>query len=452
MTFGTFIFFLFALLTIVMAGWFVLVSYREKEWRAVKHMVAIAGPIITLFFICALFPLPGNEKIAIVLVLLFLVFLLWILLPGKFDEASFQAPRGLVDERDVMFSRMDLKPETKHYEAYYRKHPANRLADDAIRKHPGLLQPGTKFFDAYQFAAANVTFQTVEALHHLVEGKPERDSEPVFPKGLNTFLPQWIKKMGAVSVGVTSTKPYHWYSHRGRGEAYGKPVTNEDTHAIAFTVEMDHEMMSFAPCGPAVMESARQYLNAGAIATQVALFLRQLGYSARAHIDGNYEVICPLVARDAGLGELGRMGLLMTPELGPRVRVAVVTTTAPLEAAAAVEDLALLSFCRICKKCADVCPSSAIPFDDRVVTDGALRWKINSERCFSFWSQVGTDCGRCMQVCPFSHPNTTLHNLVRWGIKRNIYFQKLALSLDDFFYGRKPVVRIPPRTFRFPEA
>ena len=45
---------------------------------------------------------------------------------------------------------------------------------------------------------------------------------------------------------------------------------------------------------------------------QLGYLIRSLAYPARTHIDGNYRVIAPLVARDAGLGEIGRMGLLMT--------------------------------------------------------------------------------------------------------------------------------------------
>ena len=74
-------------------------------------------------------------------------------------------------------------------------------------------------------------------------------------------------------------------------------------------------MVSAAPSASIVMESGQQYLGSGIIALQVAAFIRNLGFEARAHIDGNYEVVCPLVARDAGLGEIGRMGLLMTPKL-----------------------------------------------------------------------------------------------------------------------------------------
>ena len=117
--------------------------------------------------------------------------------------------------------------------------------------------------------------------------------------------------------------------------------------------------------------------------------------------DGNYRVIAPLVARDAGLGELGRMGLLMTPELGPRVRLGVVTTDLPLVADQAVRDPSVIDFCTNCKKCAEVCPSRAISFGDKEEVDGVLRWQIDSEACFTFWCKVGTDCARCMSVCPY---------------------------------------------------
>jgi hypothetical protein len=43
-----------------------------------------------------------------------------------------------------------------------------------------------------------------------------------------------------------------------------------------------------------------------------------------------------------------------------------------------------------------------------------------------------------MSVCPYSHPDTPLHNLVRYGIKHSSAFRKLAVKMDDFAYGRKP--------------
>jgi ferredoxin len=202
---------------------------------------------------------------------------------------------------------------------------------------------------------------------------------------------------------------------------------------------MDHRMMQSAPASPTLMESARQYLNAGSIAVQLAVAIRELGYRARAHIDANYQVVCPLVARDAGLGEIGRMGLLMTPQHGPRVRIGVVTTDMPLAESPERAEPSIEKFCRICKKCAKICPSQAIPHGDR-----GDRWKIDSEACFTFWCEAGTDCGRCVITCPYAHPDTPVHRFVRMTIRRSPLLRRLAAPIDDLVYGVKPGPRELP--------
>ncbi len=148
------------------------------------------------------------------------------------------------------------------------------------------------------------------------------------------------------------------------------------------------------------------------------------------------------MAKDADLGEIGRMGLLMTPRLGPRVRIAVVTTDMPLAPDPPAPAPTTLDFCLHCRKCADACPARAIPRDDPEEDHhGVLRWKIDAEACFTLWGRLGTDCARCMSVCPYSHPDNLLHGLVRWGIRNNRPFRRAALHLDDFVYGRRP----PPK-------
>jgi ferredoxin len=285
---------------------------------------------------------------------------------------------------------------------------------------------------------SNATFKTVTSFWAQVEEEPSGEKRSLDPRQVTRFVKKWSRSLGAVSVGVTELKDYHKYSIIGRTEPWGGPVTLDHRFAIAFTVEMNKVMVDRAPYGPTVMESAQQYLNSGAIALQVANFIRELGFEARAHLDGNYRVVCPLVARDAGLGEIGRMGILMTPELGPRVRIAVVTTDMPLMVDPPRRDETMIDFCARCKKCANVCPSKAISFDDRETIDGALRWRINQEKCFTYWCAVGTDCSRCMKVCPYSHPDNVLHNAVRWGVRRSALFRELAIVLDDFFYGKLP--------------
>jgi ferredoxin len=193
-----------------------------------------------------------------------------------------------------------------------------------------------------------------------------------------------------------------------------------------------------------VAESARQYVESAKIGIALAALIRGLGYPARAHIDGNYRVIAPLVARDAGLGEIGRIGILMTPRLGPRVRLGVVTTDLPLVADSPVDDRSVIDFCRNCRKCADSCPSGSIPEGEPEPIDGGQRWKIDPDSCFRYWNAIGTDCGRCMTVCPYSHPDNAAHNLVRWTTRRSGAARRGALWLDSLFYGRTRRRRVRP--------
>jgi len=204
-------------------------------------------------------------------------------------------------------------------------------------------------------------------------------------------------------------------------------------------------MMKSAPAAPTILESARQYLNVAIMAIQLAEFIRDLGYPARAHIDANYKLICPLVARDAGLGEIGRLGLLMTPEIGPRVRIAVVTTDMPLKPDKSNPDPTVIDYCRSCRKCAEICPVQAIPYGPEKLIDGVRRWQINSESCYTFWCIAGTDCGKCVIVCPYSHPDYWIHRLVRFGVKNSLVFRRIAMKLDDLFYGGRKEWDRPPR-------
>lgn len=430
------LYFLSALICIffVYAAW---VSLREKETRASRRFLSLAValplPLLAAAFLTEnpLFPWGIATALVVVAAIFFM--------PRPFPpDKEHVVPRGRIDERDTMFSRDILEPGTSGYDAYYRRHPERKKGDDAFRKNPGLLSPGATFYDPFIFPAAQANFELIEGCRDFVDGPVAGERQQWDSKALSRHLKDLALKYGAVSAGITPLEDYHLYSYRGRKHNYGEPVEWQHTHALALTVEMDHDYVRNAPYAYCVLESSRQYVRSGMLALWMARILRDMGYHARAHIDGEYEVVCPLVARDAGLGEIGRMGLLMTPELGPRVRIAVVTTSAPLVADERDEDPSVIDFCTTCKKCADVCPSRAIPFGDRRETGGVLRWQIDQQACFSYWTRTGTDCARCMSACPYSHPNTPLHNLVRHGIRHSPEFRKLAVRMDDFAYGRKP--------------
>ncbi len=418
---------------------FAVASWRERERRAAGVALALAFVTPLPYLIAGLWAFPGQPAVAGMLLVLTALGVLLLAAPTGRRPQEPEIPKKRVDERDIMFARWKLIPGRPEYADYYRRHPEREAQDNRFRRAPGLLAPGSKEYHPFLSLATEAGFAAIDQLQGTVDGPPATKQTPVEPAAITRFLKGLALHYGAADVGVTGLRDYHVYTHVGRGAgAYGAPVELNHRYAVAVTVEMSYDMLRHAPTAPEVLEVATGYLSAGVVAVQLATFIRALGYPARAHIDGNYRVICPLVARDAGLGEIGRMGILMTPRQGPRVRIAVVTTDLPLVPDRPHGDPSAIDFCRICRKCAKNCPSQSIPHGDRQMIDGASRWRINSDSCFLYWNVVGTDCGRCIAVCPYSHPDSPFHGAVRWAIRRSPAARWLALRMDDLFYGRKP--------------
>jgi len=424
---------------------FAIPSFRRQEIRA--GYFGLAGALCGATLLAAVFlPPPGRLILAGAVLALGIGAGLVLALPvGKVAFAP-QRPSRRVDERTIMFARHRLVPGTFQYDTYYREHPEHREIDDSIRALPGLLSPKAPMANPLAFAATDAAFFLAESLREAVDGLPAPEPHSLSPEAATRYVKQLARYWGARSCGVAEVQDYQVYSHIGRGTGvYGEPIELDHRYVLVFTFEMAEDMLCTAPRAQETMETAHQYSEAAQTAVQVAAWIRALGYPARAHIDGNYRLILPLAGRDAGLGEIGRMGLLMTPDLGPRVRLSAVSTNLPLVPDSPGDSPAVLDFCNICRKCAENCPSQAIPQGDRQAIDGALRWKIDAEKCFRYWNRVGTDCGRCMMVCPYSHASDPAHNVMRQLVARSGVARRIGLRLDDGMYSRKPKVRPGPR-------
>lgn len=428
---------------------FGLLSFREGARRA--GLISIVAGILSAlpFLISPAFPLRLQWLLAIGFLILLLLAVLIFTLPIGRLEAGRDDRRSRFDERDVVFARARLIPGSEPFKAYYDLRPQKKAADERMRTLPGLLSSTSRKHQPLFFAAAEAGFDVTEALREAVDGPHIGVHTKLSPGQFSVLVKDLALHLGAISVGIAKLNPYHVYSHVGRGTGgYGTPIALKHHHAIAFTVEMDHALMAHAPEAPVIFESAHRYADAAVIAITLANFCRRLGYPARAHIDGNYRVIAPLVARDAGLGEIGRMGILMTPGLGPRVRLGIVTTDLPLLPDRRMDGGPMLDFCTVCDKCAHNCPSQAIPQGDRREDEQGLRWKLDEDRCFQYWNVIGTDCGVCMAVCPFSHLDNWAHNLMRMAVQRSGAARRAAVWLDDVLYGEALPPLPKPQGFR----
>ncbi len=353
------------------------------------------------------------------------------------------------DERDHMFSRNMTQAHPELMDAYYKAHPERREGDEKLHARPELGEPGHVFYDAGYSPVFESAFKYLAQTRGAAEGEVAPEKTPLDKGKVSRIIKELGLYYGAVSVGITEMKPYHWYTCLGRQPGtWGKKFDKGHRYGIALVVPMRVDMMKAAPDVPAILESSRLYVEAAKVAHIIAEYIRGLGYDARSQTDGDYRVMCVPVAVDAGVGILSRMGILMDPVHGPCIRISVVTTDLELEVTPPGRDFVSMEFfCDICKKCADNCPTGSISDgDEETESRGFRHWGIKQETCYGFWKNVGTDCGFCIRVCPYTKPDTFVHKLVRFYISRNWINQRIALLMDDVFYGRKlPVPTVKTR-------
>jgi epoxyqueuosine reductase len=115
-----------------------------------------------------------------------------------------------------------------------------------------------------------------------------------------------------------------------------------------------------------------------------------------------------LAARLAGLGWIGPSCLLVTPEVGPRVRWVTVLTDASLEAGSPLADR-----CGDCQRCVEACPAQA--FTGRLFDPGEPREaRFDVHRCQEYRIHLRDEvsgvrvCGMCVYVCPYGQKEASL--------------------------------------------
>ncbi len=368
------------------------------------------------------------------------------------------------DEREHVFARnRSIRPESEQYRIFYEAHPEIEEMDAKRRDkggplgHPGVIdRPNEGPNVAATLASLSIPFHLSTPEKYQPQQHPELKGKKMelSPEEATLRIKGYALNLGADLVGIAEINPLWTYSHRGEifhgnWEDWGKKIEVHHKYAVVFAEEMGFKMIGPAPHTPTVIESMGDYAKGAYIATQVAAFIANLGYSATANHLRHYDAILPPLAMDAGLGEVGRLGYLITKAFGPRVRLGAVTTDLPLVPDKPV-DIGVQHFCSMCKKCAVCCPSNSIPMeDDHTEVNGTLRWKLNDQTCFEYWGKIGTDCCICMRVCPWSHARTFSHKLVVELVSRNAIARRLFTIMDDIFYGKKPKPKPPPAWAHF---
>jgi ferredoxin len=253
------------------------------------------------------------------------------------------------------------------------------------------------FLDAFSWERISETNSVME--------KPKikkiftRDTEK-----MSEEIKKTAKYYGAYQVGITKVND-NWIYLNDMDNTYIE-IPEECKYAIVMTIKMDGSAIKKSPNFYACTETGLAYSKMAFLISCMAEFIRYLGYKAIPM--GNDTALSIPLAIDAGLGELGRNGLLITPEYGPCVRICKIFTDLNLKIDKPIT-FGVTDFCKSCRKCVEACEAEAIQTEEEPSYNiacssnnrGIFRWAVNHDKCYNFWIENGGDCSNCIAVCPF---------------------------------------------------
>ena len=380
--------------------------------------------------------------------------------PREVDKPTYKILEKveLVDQRDNVHNRMDIwQPGSAKYEDYYNNlYPEYKAIDDETRaiaakssKRRQEENPAERllaqielagFYAAHAFGlpdAINTRFrvrQEATAHYDILDENGQIAPIKIDPEEMSLKIKALGMHLGAAKVRITKLNQDWVYSRTI--EPWGTVPDLNYKYMICMIVLQDPFLIGggFTRSGQS-LEVGYKYSFASMLSIIIANLIKRLGWPARACPTMNEPyLVCPTFI-DAGIGEDGRCGMVVTKEFGTNWRPASVATDLPLAVDKPV-DFGLQDFCDKCNTCADACPSGAIPKGGREKVRGVWKWQIDPLKCQRFWMSTGHNCSMCQKVCPWNHDNSLFHNSIREAAERFARLRKLIITLEKFFYKK----------------
>ncbi|MFW9929588.1 MAG: 4Fe-4S dicluster domain-containing protein, partial [Candidatus Thorarchaeota archaeon] len=174
-------------------------------------------------------------------------------------------------------------------------------------------------------------------------------------------------------------------------KVYGK-------NAIILGMEMKWDKIKTAPSALCEIEVFRVYKVLGDVTIKLTEYLKQQGYKSEAHHPFGGKLLYGPHVVAAGLGVMGRNGLIITPEFGPRQRWSIITTDAEIQNSLSRNFDELKEFCESCGLCVRKCKGNAV-YEKPIQKAKGIITHIDRSRCIN--SILNNNyCSYCLRICP----------------------------------------------------
>ena len=254
--------------------------------------------------------------------------------------------------------------------------------------------------------------------------------------------------LGADLVGIAPTHPAFLYAGKrylqeGEAEDSYEHLTPEELarrfpFVIVATTAWDYDTLQAHRHHIGDASYHVSQMRAAMILKGIEGYVRELGYTALRGVSNPQGA-----GLAAGIGELGRNGMMISDRFGARIHMPdPILTDLPLVADKPI-DIGVEDFCKICRKCAITCPTNSITFEDKVVHNGIEKYKINWLTCYKlrpFVVDYWGSCLTCVAVCPFTKRDTWWRRATGWTLKTTPIPARPPLvralrALDDRIWG-----------------
>lgn len=359
---------------------------------------------------------------------------------------------GLFDPRMRGWALAVYQPETEYFDRFFEIYPELMPLWEELapyRDSPAVkAERGNVSMLSYMLAGSGFGLPGALATESELEPAVSPNKFEIKDRDDMAFrIKEMGKSMGAYEIKIGPLNPNWLYANQGQNfnEFWGEPVTTTHKTAISLAFPQRFEYMLDGSGLGGNYEVGWVYSLMAASAVLIAKAIASLGYSARAHHVSNYHLLQVPVAIDAGMGEMGRMGYIIHPEMGSNFRLVTVSTDLPLTYDKPI-DFGLQEFCAECKICAEACPGGAIPSGDKAIaTDnvkdgmhalgGIKKWFIDPIACQRFMGFNGTGCGICHTSCPWSKQDSWVHDVARTYATSGGAAGSVMAKLEKLFYG-----------------
>jgi ferredoxin len=245
------------------------------------------------------------------------------------------------------------------------------------------------------FRYAKGTFKGLQLAIKTISGNENNNKTETSPEFWKDFEKK-AREIGVDLIGYTPVNENYIFKNN---KVYGK-------NAIVLAQELNWEKVKTIPSVEFGIEFFRVYQELGEKIIELTNYLKEKGYKSEAHHPFGGKMLYAYHAVAAKLGIVGRSGLILTPEFGPRQRLGIITTDADIPDTPERDLSEMEDICQNCGACIKNCKGGALLESPIEKVEGSgIITRIDRSKCID--SLVNnTFCTFCMKICSQGNPKS----------------------------------------------